>query len=686
MIIHDGTSTMVAYGQNLNDEPLRQISETKKVLTWFTDRAKAGSGRQSAAEGPLDPELFHVAAPIMLGPDVIGGVRIGFSLKDFIADITAAQARLSKISDAGTEKLLLTAAVVTLVLVALSTLLADQLARRLSRPIETLAELTAEIGKGRFDVDIPIQRSDEIGDLAVSVKRMARERKRAEEALRVSEEQNRLILESAGEGIYGLDLEGRTTFVNPAAARMIGWESEGLIGRSQHDVMHHTSSNVRPSPREECLIYAAFKDGKVHHVDDEVFWRKDGSSFPIEYTSTPIRKDGELVGAVVTFKDITERKRAEEALRESEEKFRAVVDNSPAAIEFKDTECRYLIVNKQWESWYNVTLGEVIGKTVHDFLPRELSDAITAHDNRVLERHVPEEREYELAHPDGTIRNVLSHKFPILDADGKPLAVASIVTDITERKRAEVDLRRAKEAAEYANRAKTEFLANMSHELRTPLNSIIGFSELIQDGVLGPIGNPKYGAYAGDINKSGIHLLKVINDILDVSRIEIGELDLAEDLVDLGETVETCMTMVRERSHKAKVSLTSKMPDGPPRLHADQRRVKQILLNLLTNAIKFTPAGGSVVVEAGLDEGGGIVIGIRDSGIGIEPEEIPKVLEPFSQGGDVMSRSQEGTGLGLSLAKSLTEMHGGTLSIDSQLGKGTRVTVSFPGHRTVASG
>ena len=336
---------------------------------------------------------------------------------------------------------------------------------------------------------------------------------------------------------------------------MIGWESEDLIGRSQHDVLHHTRSNGRPYPREECLIYAAFKDGKVHHVDDEVFWRKDGSSFPIEYTSTPIRKDGELVEAVVTFKDITEHKQAEE------------------------------------------------------------------------------------------------------------------------------NLRQAKEAAEYTNRSKTEFLANMSHELRTPLNSIIGFSDLLMDGVFGPIGNPKYEEYAVDINKSGIHLLKVINDILDVSRIEIGELDLAEDEedeVDIGETVESCMTMMRERSHKAKVSLTSKMPDCLPRLHANQRRVMQILLNLLTNAIKFTPAEGSVVLEAGLDDGGGIVLEVLYTGVGIAPEKIPEVLEPFGQGADVMTRDHEGTGLGLSLATSLAEMHGGTLSIDSQLGKGTRVTVSFP--------
>jgi signal transduction histidine kinase len=146
------------------------------------------------------------------------------------------------------------------------------------------------------------------------------------------------------------------------------------------------------------------------------------------------------------------------------------------------------------------------------------------------------------------------------------------------------------------------------------------------------------------------------------------------------------MAMLRERSLRAKVPLTSDIPGDLPRLCADQRRVKQILLNLLTNAIKFTPPEGSVVLEAGLNEGGGIAIEIRDTGVGIAPEKIPQVLEPFGQGGDVLTRSHEETGLGLSLAKSLTEMHGGTLSIDSKLGKGTTVTIRFPKHRTVASG
>ena len=267
----------------------------------------------------------------------------------------------------------------------------------------------------------------------------------------------------------------------------------------------------------------------------------------------------------------------------------------------------------------------------------------------------------------------------------KTQAVTSIMAgQIDEIQATQEELISAKAMAEYANRAKTEFLANMSHELRTPLNTIIGFSELIKDGVYGPIGNPKYKEYSDDINKSGTHLLELINDILDISKIEIGELKLAEESMDIGETVKNSMMMLRERALKAKVSLTTEMCDGLALLHADQRRVKQIFLNLMSNAIKFTPPGGSVVLEAGLSEDGGMVIEIRDTGIGIAADEIPKVLEPFGQGGDVMTRAHEGTGLGLSLAKSLTEMHGGTLSIASELNIGTTVTVKFPPARTLS--
>ena len=267
----------------------------------------------------------------------------------------------------------------------------------------------------------------------------------------------------------------------------------------------------------------------------------------------------------------------------------------------------------------------------------------------------------------------------------KTQAVTSIMAgQIDEIQATQEALISAKSMADYANRAKTEFLANMSHDLRTPLNTIIGFSELIKDNVFGPIGNPKYEVYAKDIHQSGNHLLELINDILDISKIEIGEMALVEEPIDIGDLVKISMMMVRERSQRAKVSLSTEIPGGLALLHADQRRVKQVLLNLLTNAIKFTPPGGSVTLEAGLDGGGGIVIEVRDTGIGIAPGEIPKILETFGQGGDILTRSHEGTGLGLSLAKSLTEMHGGALSIASELNKGTKVTVSFPPARTLS--
>ncbi len=262
------------------------------------------------------------------------------------------------------------------------------------------------------------------------------ERKRAEEALSGAKRQNEMLLEAAGEGIYGLDLQGRTTFINPAAARMIGWEPEDLIGRPQHDILHHTKPDGSPYPREECPIYAAFKDGQCHHVADEVFWRKDGTSFPVEYTSTPIRVEGGLVGAVVVFRDITERKQAEMALRESEERFRAVVDNSPTKIHIKDLDGRYTLINRQSEILFGVTNEEARGKTSRDIFPKEVADSFAGHDQAVIESGRTIENEEEWVLDDG-VHTFLTVKFPILGATGKIVAVGAIGTDITERKQAE---------------------------------------------------------------------------------------------------------------------------------------------------------------------------------------------------------------------------------------------------------
>ena len=281
-------------------------------------------------------------------------------------------------------------------------------------------------------------------------------------------------------------------------------------------------------------------------------------------------------------------------------------------------------------------------------------------------------------------RTYLTLKFPIVDPSGELLGLGGIETDVTEIKRAEKNLRGAKEQAEFASRAKTEFLANMSHELRTPLNSILGLSEMLMNETLGPLGSPRYREYADDIHTSGKHLLSLISEVLDLSKIEAGELEIIESEIDVTDAVSTCVRMIEGRAPKEAPRVSVEFANGLPRLLGDERRFKQILLNLLGNAVKFTPHDGEVSVAARVCDGDRFTIEVADTGIGIAAEDIPKVLEPFGQVRDVFTRKHEGTGLGLYLAKSFTEMHGGTLDIASALGKGTTVTLRFPKERTVA--
>jgi PAS domain S-box-containing protein len=260
---------------------------------------------------------------------------------------------------------------------------------------------------------------------------------------------------------------------------------------------------------------------------------------------------------------------------------------------------------------------------------------------------------------------------------GNPVLVA-VARDVSRRKQAEAELVSARFHAEAANRAKSSFLAAMSHELRTPLNAIIGFSEMIEKEVLGPVGTPTYKEYAGDIRHGGQHLLTVVNNILDLSKIEAGRMELDEQPTDLNRLVLDMMRLMRPQAEAAGIEVEFRT--GHRQLHAvvDETRFKQILLNLFSNAIKFTPSGGHVVIALELDEEGGLELQVSDTGTGIAAQDIPLVLEPFGQaGGDVM-RMHNGTGLGLPLARLFVEMHGGSLHLDSTPGLGTRVRVRLP--------
>jgi signal transduction histidine kinase len=242
-------------------------------------------------------------------------------------------------------------------------------------------------------------------------------------------------------------------------------------------------------------------------------------------------------------------------------------------------------------------------------------------------------------------------------------------------------LQAARRDAELGNRSKSEFLAAMSHELRTPLNAIIGFSEIMSKEMFGPLGAPNYREYANDIHASGTHLLDIINDILDVARVEAGKLKLRDADIDVRAMIDKSVRLVRERAREAGLQLGVDVADNLPVLLADERLLKQSITNLLTNAIKFTPKGGAIVLTAGADASGGLTIAVRDSGIGIDAENLEKVFTPFYQVDSTLARAQEGLGLGLPLVKSFVELHGGTVSIASKPGRGTIVRLHFPAER-----
>ena len=399
------------------------------------------------------------------------------------------------------------------------------------------------------------RQSQELAQTNSRLQAEVQEREQAQMDLHRISRQNQSILETAGEGIFGLDGEGRVRFINPAAATMLGFAQEELLGRRHHGIIHYAKPDGTPNPPQQCPICQALENGQAYHVDDQVFWRQNGSPFPVEYIVRPLHEEAKITGCVVTFRDITERKKAETALQQ------------------------------------------------------------------------------------------------------------------------------AKDTAEQASYAKSRFLANMSHELRTPLNAIIGYSEMLQE----ELEEDELADYTPDLKKiraAGTHLLGLINDVLDISKIEAGKMDIYLEASDLNGLLHDVLVTAHPLLEKKNNVLNRQIPDELGVIYTDVTKLRQMLFNLISNASKFTKEGTITVSVTRIrnEQGDWIQFSVADTGIGMTAEQQDKVFEAFTQADTSTTRKYGGTGLGLAISKKFAEMLGGSLTLTSDFGHGSCFTILLPGN------
>ena len=510
----------------------------------------------------------------------------------------------------------------------------------------------------------------------------AEERERLNKAIQSAEKSSRAVIDAVSDIIFEVDKTGNIIFLNKAWKEVTGFEVEQTMGQ-------HLSQVIHPQEKEQfSRDLTNLLDGQKNEIQCFTQIRvTDGTFKAVEMSMSVISRASEAETRVIgTFSDIEERRKVERALSDAEKKYRSIVENAAGGIFQLTPEGLYLSANPAFARILGYEKPEQLLREVKNANEQLYVDPVQRENlyRKLCERPDAITHEIQMRNRDGDVIWVHESIRAVMDDAGQLLFVEGSIEDVTQRKEAEVTIREAKIHSDLANRAKSEFLSNMSHELRTPLNSIIGFSEMIKNEIYGQIEQRQYWEYARDIHDSGSKLLRVINEILDISKIEAGNRQLNEGIVDLKDVIGNAIELLDVKIEKSDLTITKAL-DSLPQIVGEELALKQVMMNLLSNAVKFTPAQGRITISGHVGRDGDVHVSITDTGIGLDEYEIEKALSPFGQLESELSRSGSGTGLGLTLVDALVKLHGGRFELFSQKGIGTTATIILPGERIVRS-